>query len=108
MNKYIKSAEVFTNLMENKFRIGPFKFGFDAVIGLIPGGGDTVTAILALYLVWVGVQIDLPREQLMKILSNILLDFLIGLVPILGDLGDFVFKSNVKNLEILKQHSEGY
>ena len=101
LEKDLKIVETWTYILENRFKIGPFRFGLDALLGLVPGGGDILSAILALYIVSISVRSGLPDLMIRKMLMNIAIDLVIGLVPIVGDAGDFVFKSNVKNLRIL-------
>ena len=104
MDKHLKAAEYFVNVMENQFVVGRFRFGLDPLIGLVPGLGDALSAILAFYLVWIGYQMRLPGEKLVHMVANIVLDFLAGSIPLVGDAVDFVFTSNSLNLKILKDH----
>ena len=106
MKKYIKTATVLSNLLDNKFKVLGIKFGLDPILGLIPGGGDLVSLFLALYIVWIGIKMRLPQDKIARMIANVVLDFGVGLVPILGDIADITFKSNLRNLEILKQHKE--
>ena len=106
MKKYIKTATVLSNLLDNKFKVLGIKFGLDPILGLIPGGGDLVSLILALYIVWIGIKMRLPQDKVTRMIGNVILDFGVGLVPILGDIADITFKSNLRNLEILKEHGE--
>ena len=106
MKNYLKTAAILANLLDNKFKILGIKFGIDPILGLIPGGGDLVSLILALYIVWIGIKMELPQDKIAKMIGNVILDFGIGLVPVLGDVGDFAFRSNLMNLEILKQHAK--
>lgn len=104
MNPYLQAAEILANLLDNQFHIGNIRFGLDAVFGLFPGGGDGIAAILSLYLIWVGLKLKLPTEKIIRMLLNIALDFFIGVLPVIGDMGDIIFKSNMLNLQILKDH----
>lgn len=101
---HLNVAENLTKLLDNQFKIFGFKFGLDPIIGLIPGFGDVVSLILSLYLVWIGFLMKMPAEKITKMISNVILDFIIGIVPIVGDLSDFVYKANTKNLKIIQQH----
>ena len=104
MHKHIKTARTITYWLEGKYKIGYFKFGFDALLGIIPGIGDVVPALLSGYLIWIAYRIKLPQEKVSKMIANIILDFIIGSIPLVGDLTDFMFKSNIKNLAILEEH----
>ena len=107
MNKDLQTATTIAELLDNKFEVFGIRFGIDPILGLIPGGGDLVGFILALYIVLIGVRMELPRPKIYRMLVNIALDFGIGLLPVLGDIADFAFKSNMMNLEILKKHAAG-
>ena len=104
MNPYLQAAEILANLLDNQFHIGRLRFGLDAVFGLFPGGGDAIAAILSLYLIWVALKLKLPSEKIIRMLLNIGLDFLIDVLPVVGDVGYLFFKSNLMNLQILKYH----
>lgn len=104
MNKHLYLAEKLTDLLENRFSLFGFKFGLDAVMGIIPGIGDALPLVLSLYLVWIGVNLRLPRNKISLMLRNIILDFIIGSIPLVGDIADVLYRSNTKNLHILKSH----
>lgn len=101
---HLKVAEALTDLLENRFALFGFRFGLDAVIGLIPWIGDVVTTILSIYLVWIGIRMRLPEEKITRMIGNVVFDFLIGLIPVAGDLADIVFRANTRNLQILHDH----
>ncbi len=106
MKDYLKTATILADLLDNKFKFLGMKIGIDPILGLIPGGGDLVSLILALYIVWIGIKMELPHDKIARMVGNVILDFGVGLIPILGDVADFAFKSNLMNLEILNQHTE--
>jgi hypothetical protein len=81
-----------------------FRFGLDPIIGLIPGGGDTVTGALSAYIVVEAARMGIPREILLQMVGNIVLDSSAGLIPVLGDVFDLGWKSNVKNITLLEKH----
>ena len=105
MNKkrHLKTARAIANLLEAKFSIWKFKFGIDPLLGLVPGAGDTVSALLSFYIVIVALLHKLPVSKIMKMVWNILVDFAIGSIPFLGDLLDFAIHPNTKNLAILEK-----
>ena len=104
MDRHLRLATIITELLENRFHFLGFKFGLDPLLGLIPGIGDVIGLFLSLYLLWIGMRMNLPSEKISKMFSNIVFDFVIGLIPVVGDVGDFVFHANTKNLQILKSH----
>lgn len=105
MEKHLKAASAVAHLLDSKFGFGPFKFGLDPILGLIPGIGDFIGFVFSLYLVWIGKKMNLPQNLQNKMVRNLVLDLIIGSVPIIGDLADFVIRSNEKNLKILREHS---
>jgi hypothetical protein len=96
-------------LLDEQFRVPgtSFRFGFDSLIGLIPGVGDLAAASIALYLVHEARQLGASKWTLMKMLGNTGIDLLIGSIPLAGDLFDFGFKSNKRNARLLEQHLSG-
>jgi hypothetical protein len=82
------------------------RVGFDAVLGLIaPGAGDAVTAFVTAALVLEGFKRRVPTVVLLRMLTNLLVDALIGAIPIAGDLFDAFYRANRKNLELLQRHA---
>ena len=81
-----------------------FRFGLDPVLGLLPGIGDIVSPLFTLGIIWQARDLGIPRVVVLRMIINVALDTLIGLVPIAGDLFDFAWKSNNKNLALLEQH----
>lgn len=104
--KHLKIARQITHLLETKFSIWKFKFGLDPILGLVPGAGDTVSALLSFYIVIVAMLHELPTSKVIKMVWNILVDFVVGAIPLLGDLLDFAIHPNTKNLAILEKELE--
>ncbi len=100
---HLKAAHLFARLMDSQFSFFGIKFGFDSILGITPGVGDTVSMLLSLYLIWIGVELKLPTKKIVEMLRNILIDTLIGAVPIIGDVSDIFIKSNNKNVRILEE-----
>ncbi len=80
------------------------KVGLDAVLGLVPGIGDVITGLMGLYLVWEARNLGMPRWQLWRMAGNVALDALLGVVPLAGDLVDVLYRSNSRNLRIIRKH----
>jgi hypothetical protein len=78
--------------------------GLDAIIGLIPVVGDFVTTALGAYIVWEARNLGMSKWQLTRMGANVAFDTAIGLVPILGDAADLAFRSNTRNLKIIRKH----
>jgi hypothetical protein len=81
-----------------------FRIGLDPILGLVPGLGEVVTSTISCYLVYQSALLGLPKRVLMRMVGNVALESLAGSVPILGDLFDAVWKSNMRNLRLLEEH----
>jgi hypothetical protein len=102
-----KSVERLGWLMDDLFRV-PFlgwRFGLDALVGLIPGLGDTGTALVSFYILAAGVRHRVPKITLLRMGLNIGIDYVIGSLPIIGDVADAWWKSNQKNVALLRERS---
>ena len=78
------------------------RIGLDAIVGLIPGIGDAAAAVMGLYLVWEARNLGASRLVLLRMLGNIGIDTALGSVPIAGDVFDIFFRSNSRNLKLIK------
>lgn len=83
---------------------GGFRFGFAGFIGLIPGIGDVLDAVISLYIIVRAIQLGIPRIAIARMLVNVGIEALAGSVPVIGDLFDVAFKANRRNYEILKSY----
>lgn len=81
-----------------------YSIGIDPILGLVPGGGDTVAGALSAYIVIQAARMGLPPKVLWEMTGNILLDSILGIVPVLGDLFDVAWKANVRNIALLEKH----
>jgi hypothetical protein len=81
-----------------------FPIGLDAIAGLIPVVGDVITAAMGAWLVWEAKNLGLPKWQLWRMAANVGIDTAVGAVPVVGDVFDFAFRSNSRNLKIVKRH----
>jgi Domain of unknown function (DUF4112) len=82
-----------------------FRFGLDPLIGLVPGAGDLASAAIAVYVLLRALQFRVPRIVIARMAANTLLDLTIGSVPVLGDLFDFAYKSNARNMRLLEAYA---
>ena len=101
-----RRVEALEMLLERSFRVPGVNvpIGLDALIGLVPVIGDIVTTALGAYIVWEARNLGMSKFQLMRMGGNVAFDTVIGLVPVVGDAADFVFRSNTRNLRIIKKH----
>ena len=81
-----------------------FRFGLDPLIGLVPGLGDTGSALVSAFAPIQAVRLGVPKILLARMSVNILVNEIIGIVPIVGDAFSFWFKSNARNYQIIKEH----
>ena len=94
-------------LLDNAFRVPGtnIRFGWDAIVGLIPWAGDAVTAIVACAFLVQAYRMRLPRIVQLRILVNIAVDVLLGFVPFAGDVADVFWKANARNLALIERHA---
>ncbi len=78
--------------------------GLDAIVGLIPVVGDVVTTAMGAWLIWEARNLGMSKFQLARMAGNVGVDTVIGAIPLVGDLFDFAFRSNTKNLRIIKRY----
>jgi hypothetical protein len=96
-------------LIDGVFRIPGmrFRFGLNSIVGLLPGGGDVVLGLISLYIIYEAAQLGVPRAKLMRMLGNVVLEVVVGSVPIVGDLFDMALKANLRNIAIVEEHLAG-
>ena len=107
-NSKLQQARVLARLLDRAIRIPGtnITFGLDAIVGLIPGGGDLAGAVFSSWLILLGARMGLPRHVLMRMVANVAIDTVGGTVPIIGDLFDVAWKSNSRNLQLLEQFAD--
>lgn len=93
--------------MDDMFRVPVlgWRFGLDALIGLVPGLGDISTTVVSFYILAAAVRYRVPKITMLRMGLNILIDYVCGALPGVGDLADAWWKSNRKNLELLKKRA---
>lgn len=101
-----RRIEAVEKLLEHGFTVPGvgYEFGLDAIVGLIPVIGDVVGAAFGAYLVWEAKNLGMPKWKLWRMAGNVGFDAAVGLVPFAGDALDFLFRSNTRNLKIVKRH----
>ena len=97
----IQRVRVLAKLLDAQFQIGGYRFGWDAIIGLVPVVGDIATAAIGLYPIHIARKHKLGRLLEARMSANLLLDWAVGAIPIIGDVFDVAFKANLKNLALL-------
>lgn len=99
-------VETLERVLERSFTVPGInrQVGLDAIVGLIPVAGDLVSAAVGLYLVWEARNLGMSKFQLARMTANVGFDSLVGAIPVAGDLFDFVFRSNSRNLKLIRRH----
>jgi hypothetical protein len=82
------------------------RFGADAIIGLMPGIGDTITTALSAWIVYEAHKLGVPRRLLARMIANVALDGVVGAVPLAGDVFDVMWRANQRNIRLLRRHLE--
>ena len=95
-------------MLDAAFRVPgtTFRFGLDAIVGLIPGAGDIGTAFFSVIILLHAVRLRIPKVVIGRMLLNSGLDMLAGTVPLLGDLFDAGYKANLRNMALLERHAQ--
>lgn len=95
--------------LDDLFRIPGigWRFGLDAIIGLIPNVGDTLTSFASFYILLAGVRYGVPKITLLRMAMNIGIDYIVGSIPFIGDAFDFFWKSNKMNMELIRKRATG-
>jgi hypothetical protein len=98
--------ENLARMMDSKFTIPgtKFKFGLDPIIGLIPVIGDITTLVISGFLVMSMAKYGVSRKVVILMTLNVLIDTTLGGIPVIGNIFDFFYKSNQKNIRLLKEH----
>jgi hypothetical protein len=111
--KQIEVEEGLDNLshyLDGLFRVPGtgWRFGLDALIGLIPNFGDTLTSFASFYILFAGVRYGVPKITLLRMAFNIGLDYVVGMIPFIGDAFDFVWKANQQNMNLIRERAAGH
>lgn len=93
------------NTMDSAFEIPGlgYRFGLDGIIGLIPGIGDIFGLLVSAYFILIAAQLQVPAPVLARMFINVMIDSAVGSIPVVGDLFDFAWKGNRRNLHLLER-----
>jgi hypothetical protein len=103
--EFAETIERIAKVMDSAIRlpiVGPV--GLDAALGLFPVAGDAASAAIAVSLIARSLKYGVPREVIARMLANVLVDVLVGAVPVVGDLADIWFRANVRNVQLLREY----
>lgn len=105
-NSQLRHLESLARLMDSQFKVPGtnLRFGLDGLIGLIPGAGDLTTFGISGFMVFIMARNGASGAVLAKMIVNVLIDTVIGAIPLIGDLFDFGFKSNTRNVRLMQEH----
>ena len=98
--------EAMERVLERSFTIPGINqpVGLDAIVGLVPVAGDLISAALGAWIVWEASNLGLPKWKLWRMAGNVLFDSAVGAIPVAGDVFDVLFRSNTRNLKIVRRH----
>ena len=101
--KRIEALERLAHGLDSRFRVPiiGWRIGWDSLIGLIPGIGDTATAALSAYIILQGWRLGVRKRTLARMIGNAGLDLAVGSIPILGDVFDMAWKANTRNIDLI-------
>ena len=104
-----ESLETLSHYLDDwiKIPVVGWRFGLDALIGLVPNVGDTLTSFASFYILIAGVRYGVPKITLARMAFNIGLDYLVGTIPFIGDAFDFVWKANKQNMDLIRERATG-
>jgi hypothetical protein len=102
----VERLKLLTRLLDNAFQIPgtQFRIGLDAIVGIIPGIGDAIGAVFSAFIVFQAARLGVSRATLARMMGNVVLDTVIGEIPLLGDVFDAGWKANTKNMALLEAH----
>jgi hypothetical protein len=101
-----RRIEAMEHLLERSFTIPGTRFpvGLDVVLDLVPGVGTTVAAAMGAYMAWEARNLGMSKTQIARMAGNIGFDWMLGMIPWVGAIPDLFFRSNSRNLKIIKKH----
>lgn len=108
LRQHVEHIESLANLMDSRFRLPgtDIRLGLDTLIGFVPGIGDTVGLGISSYIVAHAHKAGVGKPTLLRMIWNVFIDWLIGLIPLIGDLFDWGWKANNRNAALLRAHYE--
>ncbi len=101
---HIEFARRLTRVMDLRFNVFGFRFGIDPMLDIIPGLGNTLSAATSLYLLWIGFQLKVPTPVYFRMVWNISIDYVFGVIPFAGIVLDALYRSNAKNFALLEKY----
>ena len=105
-NESLRRAKAVAAVLDDAIRIPGtnIRFGIDPIVGLVPGLGDLVGGVASAYIILEAARAGAPASVLVRMTANVGIDTLVGGLPVVGDLFDFAWKSNARNVRLLTRH----
>lgn len=103
--KALTKAQAWANALDTAVKIPfvPLRIGLDSLVGLIPGAGDALMLLAGLRIILLGKSMGMPKALISSMMRNTLIDFVLGFIPIVGDIADVFYKSNRSNVRIMEK-----
>jgi len=101
---HIQRVRKISRLLDTQFELRGIRFGIDPILGLFPGIGDLITSALSFYLIHLAWQLNAPPVLLLRMGVNVMIENLMDLIPFIGNVFDFFWKSNERNLRLLEKY----
>jgi hypothetical protein len=104
-----RRLEMLARVMDSAVRVPgtDFRFGADAALNIVPGIGTAFAKVVSAYLIWEARRLGVPARTLAKMVGHVGIDFAISIVPLIGWVGDAFYKSNLRNMALLRAHLDG-
>jgi hypothetical protein len=104
----IRRLDLLSRLLDTAFPIPGtrWRIGVDGLLGLLPGIGDSLGAVLSTYIIFEAARLGCPKRTLLRMFGNVAVETAVGAIPIIGDLFDIAWKANVKNIALLRAHKD--
>lgn len=101
---HVNFARRLTRVMDLRFNVLGIRFGIDPLLNVIPGVGNNLAAVTSMYLLWIAYQLKAPSKAYLRMLWNIGVDYLLGIVPVAGIVFDAMYRANVKNFIVIEKY----
>ena len=104
-NPRLRRIRMLSTLMDSSIVLpSGFRIGLDPLVGLLPGVGDALGALVSCYIIYEAARLGMRKRVLAGMLGNLVLDAIVGAFPVLGDVFDAVWKANMRNLRLVEKH----
>lgn len=105
--QHLKALRRISRLLDSAFVVPgtEYRIGLDPILGLLPGLGDLTSPLLAIAVLWQSRALGIPRLVQLRMIFNVAIDALVGMLPLAGDVFDFAWKANDRNIALLERHA---